>query len=191
MVTGCAGLKDGFVLERPRSGGINPPSLQAREQGGDGAEILAMIRPEIQAGTLPCPVGNGFKKAGLQQAVFVVTFFWPRIGKQDPDLGQGDEVWQRIDQLPGFSLEEMAVGEPGSRGLSFGSLNALADQVHPEAKGLSKFPGVAREKMAVPGADLQSNGGRGGNDRGQLGPQRGPALGDMLDEFRFGSHEPL
>lgn len=167
---------------------IDLPGLQEWEHGGDSLKIFHVIGPETKTRALPCPPGNGFKKTGLQQAVLVVAFFRPRIWKQNPDLGKGDGVGQGIDQFAGFGLDKVAVGELGAFGFAPGTPNPVADQVHADAEGLGMFRGVAREKVPVTRADFQDDDGRGGDDRGQLGAQRGPALGDMLDEFRFESH---
>lgn len=175
---------------RPRGGGIDPPGQQGRDQDSDGSEILAVIRPEIQPRPLPHPAGDEFKKGGLQEAVLMMTFFGPRVGKQHPEFGKRDVRWQRIDQFASFGLDEVAVSELGALGLAVGSPDAVADQVHAQAKTLRMLRRVAREEMPVPAANLQRDGGCGRDKRGQLGAQRGAALGDMLDEFWFGSHAP-
>jgi len=150
-----------------------------------------MIRPEIQPGTLPCPAGQGFKKAGLQQAVFMMAFFRPRIGKQHPDFPEGDTRGQCIDQFAGLGLDKVTMGEPGALSLALGPADPVADHVHADAEGCGKFRGIAGEKMTVPAADFQCEDGGGGNERSQLGAQGGLTLGDVFDEFRFGSHAPL
>jgi len=90
-----------------------------------------MVGPEIEAGTLPHPPGRGRKEGGLEQAVLVMPFFWPRIGKKDPELGEGDASRQCIDQFPGFCLDKMTVGELGAFGLAPGTPDSVANQVHP------------------------------------------------------------
>ena len=47
MITGSAGLENGFMLQRPREGGINAPRSQVGEERGDGVEIFAVIGAEI------------------------------------------------------------------------------------------------------------------------------------------------
>jgi hypothetical protein len=119
VVTAGAGLEYGFGLKGPRCGVIDAPRSQGRNHGGNGREIFAVIRPEIQAGTLPHPTSDGFKKVRLQEAVLMMAFLRPRIGKQNPEFVEGDAGGQRIDQLAGLGLDKVAVGEPGTLGLAF------------------------------------------------------------------------
>ena len=150
-----------------------------------------MIRPEIQAGPLPRPGCDRFKERGLQQAVFMVTFFGPRVGKQDPEFGEGGAGRQRIDQLPGFRLDKVAVSELGPLGLALRPPDPVTDQVHPEAETLGIFRRVAGQKMAVSRADLQRDGGSSGDERGERSAQCSLSLRDACEEFGFGSHASL
>ncbi len=54
----------------------------------------------------------------------------PRVGKEHPELGEGDANGQRIDQLPGLRLDKVAVRESGALGLAFRALNPLTNYVH-------------------------------------------------------------
>jgi len=191
VIAGGAGLENSFRFERPAGSGFNSPRRHVRKFGGDGVKIFPVVRPEIKEGALPCPTRQGFKKARLQQAVLVMTFFRPWIRKQNPDLSKGDGIRQRIDQLAGLGLDKVAVGELGALGLALGAPDPVADEVNAEAKGLRTGFGIARQEMSVPGTNLEHQGGGRGDERGQFGAQGRPAQGDMLDEFRFGSHESL
>ncbi len=190
-MTGGAGLEYGYWLKRPLGSRIDAPSLQARDQCSYCPEIFIVVRPEIQAGTLPCPACDQLKEAGLQQTVFVVTFFRPRVGKQNPEFVEGNTGGQRINQLAGLGLDEMAVGELGALCLALRAPDPVADHIHADTEGLGKFRGVVREEVAVPAADLESDGRCARDERGQLGAQCSAAVRDMLEKFRFGSHAPL
>ncbi len=139
MVVGSAGLEDGFVFEGPQGGGIELPCLQRRDQGGNLVEILTMISPKIETTSLPHPASNEFKKVCPQQAVFMVTFFRPRIRKQNPNLGKPDARGQRIDQFARLGPDKVAIIEPGALGFSFRALNALTDNIHAKAEVVRKF----------------------------------------------------
>ena len=128
-----------------------------------------MVGPEIEAGTLPHPPGRGRKEGGLEQAVLVMPFFWPRIGKKDPELGEGDASRQSVDQFPGFCLDKMTVGELGAFGLAPGAPDPVANQVHPQALALGILGGVAGQEMAMTGPDFQREHGRRRDKLRQLG----------------------
>jgi len=176
------------MFERPRGVGINPPAGQIRKQRGNGAEIFAMIRPEIDTGTLPHSTGQQGEKRGLENAVLVVTLLRPRVGKQDPGLGEGDTRRQRVDGLPGFGLDEMAVRQSRALGFAFGAPNPVGDQVDAEADAPGELRRVTSQEMTMARADFERDGGWGGNEHRQRATQVGLALLNTGKEFGFGSH---
>jgi hypothetical protein len=169
VVTGGPGLEDGFLFEGPWSGGVDPPARQIREKGGDRPEIFAVIRPEIQASALPHPAGDGRKEGRLQEAVLMMAFFRPRVGKQDPEFGEGDAGGQRSDHFPGLRLNKVTMGELGAVGFALRASDPVADEVYAETEALRKLRRVAGKKMSVAGTDLQGDGGRRGDERHQPG----------------------
>jgi hypothetical protein len=191
VVGGGPRLKNGFLFERPWSGGVDPPAWHTREKRGDRPEIFAVVRPEIQPGALPHPAGEQGKESRLQQAVLMVAFFRPRVGKQDPEFGERHPGGQRLDQFPGLRLDKVTMGELGALGLALRATDPVADEVYAETETLRKFRGVAGKKMSVAGTDFQSDGGCGGNKCGEAGAQSGLAFGDSGEEFGFGSHAPF
>lgn len=181
-------MEDGFLLEGPRSGRIDPPRRQIRKQGGDRTEILTVIRPKIHPGALPHPTGQGGEERRLHQAVLVVAFFRPRVRKQDPEFGEGDSGRQRVDRFPRFGLHEMTVAELGTLRLALRAADPVADQVDSEIQALRKLRGVAGQEMPVTRTDFEDDGRIRGNERGQRGTQPGLALLNSGEKLGFGSH---
>jgi hypothetical protein len=169
MVAGGAGLKDCFLLQWPWRRGIDSPGGQAWEKGGGRAKILPMIRSEIKTRALPHPAGDSFQEVRLQQAVLVVALLRPRIGKQDPEFGEGDIRREGIDRFARLGLEKVAMREPGALGLAFRPADPVADQVHAEEKALRELRGVSGQEMAMSRADFQRERGAGGDKFRQLG----------------------
>lgn len=176
------------MFERPRCRRIGAPAGQVGKQGDDGAKILEVVGPKVQAGALPHPAGDFRKETWQQQPVFVMALFGPWIGEKDPEFIEGDPCWQRIDGFPGLSLDEVAVCQAGAFCFAFGAADPVADQVDSEEDPLRKFRGVLREEVSMAGPDLEGDDGMVGDEGRQGGAQIGLALFDSGKEFRFWSH---
>jgi hypothetical protein len=153
--------------------------------------VRNVIGAKIEPRALPCPCGQKFEELRLEDPVLVMTFFGPRIGKQNPDLGKGDAGRKRLDEFAGFGADKMAMNKPGAVCLSPGALDALVDHINAKAGFMGVLHRISRQEVAMTAADFQHDGcGRREKQR-QLGAQRGAALSDVLDEFRFEAHVAL
>jgi hypothetical protein len=150
--------------------------------------IRNVIGAEIEPRALPCPCGQKFEELRLENPVLVMAFFWPRIGKQDPDLGKGNAGWEALDEFAGFSPDKMAMGKPGAVCLSPGALDAFVDHINAKAGFVRVLRRIPGQEVPVAAADLQHDGRGRREKQRQLGAQRGAALSDVLDEFRFEAH---
>lgn len=116
-----------------------------------------MVGAEIEPGSLPCPAGDGVEKVRLEHPVFMMTFFRPRIRKQDPDFGKSNTKRQRVEKLEGVRSHKVTIAEFAALGFAVSPGNPLARQIYAHTEALGKFCGVALEKMPVTAADFPDN----------------------------------
>lgn len=148
-------LENRFQLEGPGGGGIEFPV----RVGGDGRVSVGIIGRVIRAEAEAGP-GSGFRgergeKLGLDDAVFVVTPFRPRIGKEDENVGQFGGGWERIEELAGLGFEEEEVGQFRAVAFAAGAGDAVFKEIDADAERLRVRSRVRREVVAVAAADLE------------------------------------
>lgn len=150
-----------------------------------------MIRAEKKASPLPCPCGDGFKEVDLQNAVLVMTLFWPRIGEEDPNFIESCPGRKRAEEFASFALREVTVVKARAGAFPLGPGDAVAADVD----AIAKFPGmlrrVASEEVAVTAADFPDDFPRCNEMRCEFLPQRGTAAGDLFDKSGIKWHAPL
>ncbi len=82
-------LKYRGKLEWPGFGGVLPARMGV-DEGGGGTEIRQMVSSEIQTAIRGGTRGGLIEKCRLQNAMFVMPNFWPWVGEEDKDGGQGE-----------------------------------------------------------------------------------------------------
>ena len=115
--------------------------------------------------------------------------FGPGIGKQHPDFLKGDSGLKRKEKFTGFSTDKVAVGKLSPVTLATAAFQAIKNQVHPNTKFLRKKFRVSNEEVAMSAAYFPDDGARNRQKRRQIRPQRGAALCDDFEKFRFVAHD--
>lgn len=98
-------------------------------------EIGGVIGAEAQARVDAGARGERRENFGLDEPVFVVAAFWPRIGEQDENIRKGHMGRQRGEEFARLGLEEREMRfESGAGGLAAGARDAFTDEVDADAK---------------------------------------------------------
>ena len=73
------------------------------------SKIRSVIRAKIQAAAHGCLVGEHIEEIRLQNAMFVMAEFRPRIGKQHEKARHAHPVRKGFKQKPRFSADKMQI----------------------------------------------------------------------------------
>lgn len=129
-------------------------------------KIFRMVGAEVQARSRVSARGEAVEHFRLNEPVFVVAFFRPRIREKEKDFrkaatfGQGEEKFRR------FRFEKCEIGQPGEFAFAVGAFDTFRNEVEPEAELLRERLRVSGEKMPVPATDFERESARSRNDIG-------------------------
>ena len=110
----------------------------------------------------------------LDETVFVMTFFRPRIREEKKDFSEPTFFRKREQKLRRFCLEKCEIPEPGEFPLAVRAFDTLGNQIEPETKFLRERRRIRREKMSVPATDFERQRTRSRDDIG----------GERFEQFR-------
>jgi len=147
-------LKNRERIHRPRRSGRNAPSRQVAQCELDGVKIFLVVGAKIEGGVFPGSCSDRVEKLRLEQAVFMVSFLWPRIGKQRPYFRQRVSGREGVQKFAGLSPEEMTVGQTGAIPFATTFFEAFKPEINADAKFLRKCSSVTNEKVTVPASNL-------------------------------------
>ena len=118
-------------------------------------EIFRVVGPEMQARSRVRTGGKSIEHGRLDEAVFVVAFFRPRVRKEENDFRKAATFGQGEEKFRGFSLEKGEVFQRGKFAFAIGSFDAFGNEIESDAKFLRERLGVGGEKVPVPAADFE------------------------------------
>ncbi len=87
----------------------------------------------------------------------MVTTFWPRVGKQNENIGDLGRLRKRVQKLERLRPQKNKIFESGSAAFSFGPFEAVDDDVNPDAKLVRARCRVRVEEMPVATADFEGD----------------------------------
>lgn len=155
LVLGKKVLKKSFVLEGPRGFVAQVPQVVLFHVLDGPIEVRTVVGAEAQFGLGQGAGVKKFQKGGPNETPLEVTFFGPRIGKQDHDAAEAKFLGRAFEKLHGIRLEEEEGGEVALAAFFFGLLDSLGHEVEPDAGFLRTSLGVGDEPMPVPATDFQ------------------------------------
>lgn len=118
-------------------------------------KVRLVVGAETETGSkdgLRCQIGEYF---GLNDAVFVVTTLWPRIGKEDENVRQHGADRERVEKFASLCFEEEKVFEFSAVAFAAGASDPVFEEVDTDAERLRVRRCVCREKMPMAAADLK------------------------------------
>ena len=139
-------------------------------------EIGFVVGPEVDAGLIGGPELDMIEERGLNQSVFVVPFFGPRVGKEDEDVPEKLSRREGLKKKARICLDEVQVVRLGPPLLSRRPLNAIALDIDADTEFVRMGLGVGHEKVTMPAAELTDERGGLGKYRGKRGAERGPPV---------------
>ena len=148
MKFGCAALKYRRIFERPWCGSEMPGRVRS-DQGVGILEIRAIVGTEIEFTRVGGMGGGLCKEAGLHDPMFMVSGFWPWVGKEHEKPGNPGVSWDDVEEQRGFRLEEEQIWQPGTGALALGAGNAFGGQVNPDADLIGIGLGVGGQEVTV------------------------------------------
>ena len=92
-----AGLKNRHMLKGPRRLGESPPTVVLDDAPG-GFEIRGMICSEIKSGRFDGFCTQQIQEFRLEETIFVMTFFRPRIRKEDKYIPEHRPARERFQK---------------------------------------------------------------------------------------------
>ena len=144
---------------------------------------MRIVGTETQVGRWNAFRSQSVKSIGLHEPVFVMTAFWPRIGKEHKDALENN-LWRQCgDEFGRFGLEENEVGELGAVAFARGTFHAITEQIEAEAKFCGMRLRVIGEEMPVTCADFERDAGVRDEQIRQLLLEAGAAGVAMGDEL--------
>jgi len=72
-------------------------------------EVWPVVGSEVDPAPWFGMTGRQGEKIGLQEAILMVTQFWPWVGKQDDEVGDADGGRELLEEEPGLGLDKMEV----------------------------------------------------------------------------------
>ena len=141
------------------------------------AEIGLVIRAEMEASPLPCPLGGGVQKFVLENPVLVMPALGPWVREKNEDRGKRRGWRQRFEEVPGVGVDEMQVVELRPIPLALAANDPIEADVDADAEPVGIGCGVSGEKVAVAAADFPDE-WRRRQDLGKKGPEVIAALAD-------------
>jgi hypothetical protein len=119
-------------------------------------KVRAKVGAEIQAAILDGLRRRNVQELGLYDPVFVMPYFWPRVGKQHEKLRRSYIERQRLKKQLGVGMDEVELAQLGTLSLSGSATDAVAHDVYPDADVGGMRLGVRSEKMTMAAPDFPS-----------------------------------
>lgn len=170
-MVGCgAALEHRFELERP--GLVDDfPIRIGRDGPAGGFEISGDVRPEMQMALLTRVSGEQRQKLRFHNPMLVMPLLGPWIGEKDESVADAGMPRQRLEEKPGFGVNEREVVQLCAITFAQRAFHPLADDVHADAAVRRMSPCICGKEMAVTGAHFPYEFRRCRKQARQLFPQ--------------------
>src|ERR1017187_1907568 len=114
MVNRGARWEDRNVLEGERLVGEQTPLQVSGDNRPRLVIIWLVVGAEKEATPLPCPRAEFAQEIRLEQAVLVMAFFWPRVGKEHVNVRKDHTGGEFAQKITGLAADEMQIREAGA-----------------------------------------------------------------------------
>ena len=119
-------------------------------------EEFGVVGTEIKHGAGTGTFGPQIEGRVLNNPVFVVAFFRPRIEEKQEKLVEHDLRRQGFEEFFGVGFEKIDIAQAGEIAFAQGAFDALGNQVDTDAIFLRESGTVRGEKVPVTAADFES-----------------------------------